>query len=43
MEDGPVDLRMNPNSGVPISEWLMSATKEEARRMPACGPFASPG
>lgn len=29
VEDGPLDLRMNPDAGQPCSEWLRTATAEE--------------
>jgi len=29
VEDGPLDLRMNPTSGVPFSEWLRTTTPAE--------------
>lgn len=29
IEDGPLDLRMNPSQGIPASEWLQTVTTEE--------------
>lgn len=33
MEDGPLDMRMNPNEGVSAAEWLNEATEREIARV----------
>ena len=29
MKDGPLDMRMDPTSGIPVSEWLMNAELDD--------------
>lgn len=29
MKDGPLDMRMDPTSGIPVSEWLLSAELDD--------------
>jgi len=33
LRDGPLDMRMDPDSGVPASEWLASVDERELRRV----------
>lgn len=33
MRDGPLDMRMDPESGVPASQWLASVDERELRRV----------
>lgn len=33
MEDGPLDMRMDPTQGVPAAEWLAEATERELSRV----------
>lgn len=29
MKDGPLDMRMDPTSGIPVSQWLMEADLDD--------------
>ena len=29
MRDGPLDMRMDPTSGTPVSDWLMDVAEED--------------
>ncbi|MGB5491522.1 MAG: 16S rRNA (cytosine(1402)-N(4))-methyltransferase RsmH [Woeseiaceae bacterium] len=33
LRDGPLDMRMDPDSGIPASEWLASVDEKELRRL----------